>query len=91
MGCLVVAPPSEHIGQFEAGGLESEIRGSEYTWKKNLLHCFDQHEFASGVQNQCKELPEGTPTEELSCCPETPVAGYLLLLFLFLGRKVLTG
>ena len=34
MGCLVVAPPSEHIGQFEAGRLESEIRGSEYTWKK---------------------------------------------------------
>lgn len=59
--------------------------------EKSLLHCFDQREFASGVQNQYKELPERTPTEELSCCPETPVAGYLLLLFLFLGRKVLTG
>lgn len=55
--------------------------------EKSLLHCFDQREFASGVQNQYKELPERTPTEELSCCPETPVAGYLLLLFLFLGRE----
>ena len=34
--------------------------------EKSLLHCFDQHELASGVQNQYKELPERTPQKS---CP----------------------